>query len=77
MGNFDGEGHTIKDLTIENKYEDLFEAPDGTDKESFDVTTPAEIIGFFGVVGELHDNDYNYSSIANEVKNFVLENITV
>ena len=77
LGNFNGEGHTISDLTVENSYDDLFEAPTGTDKDSFDNTTPAEIIGFFGVVGELHDNDYNYSSIANEVKNFVLENITV
>ena len=76
LGNFDGEGHTISDLTVENSYDDLFEAPAGTDKESFNTTTPAEIIGFFGVVGEL-DKDYNYSSIANEVKNFVLENITV
>ncbi len=77
LGNFDGEGHTISDLTVENSYDNLFEAPDGTDEESFDKTTPAEIIGFFGVVGELPDKDYNYSSIANEVKNFVLENITV
>lgn len=76
IGNFDGEGHTIKNLTVENQYSSLIDPPDGTD--SF---KGAEIIGCFGVVGELIvDNptvEYDYDTQANEVKNVILENLTV
>ena len=72
LGSFDGEGHVIKDLTIENNYDDFFEAPEGTDNFG-----GAEIIGFFGVVGELKTGDYKYDTSANQVKNFILENVTV
>lgn len=76
IGNFDGEGHTIKNLTVENKYSSLIDPPDGTDDFG-----GAEIIGCFGVVGELIVENptvkYDYSSLATEVKNVILENLTV
>ena len=72
IGNFDGEGHTITDLTVENKYSSLIEPPDGT--ENF---KGAEIIGFFGVIGALPGSDYKYDTQAIEVKNVVLENLTI
>lgn len=72
IGNFDGEGHTITDLTVENTYSSLLEPPDLNDPFG-----GAEIIGFFGVIGELKEGDYNYDRSANEVKNVVLENLTV
>lgn len=72
IGSFDGEGHTITDLTVENTFSSLLEPPDLNDPFS-----GAEIIGFFGVIGELKEGDYNYDRSANEVKNVVLENLTV
>lgn len=75
LGNFDGEGHTITDLTVENQYDSLFEAPEGTDKDTF--KNYAEIIGCFGVVGELTEGSYKYDTQANEVKNLILQNITI
>ena len=73
LGNFDGEGHTITDLTVENLYGSLLDPPDEVENNF----GGAEIIGFFGVIGELSEGDYNYDSSANEVKNVVLENLTV
>ena len=73
LGNFDGEGHTITDLTVENLYGSLLDPPDEVENNFGGV----EIIGFFGVIGELSEGDYNYDSSANEVKNVVLENLTV
>lgn len=75
LGNFDGEGHTITDLTVENQYDSLFEAPEGTDKDTF--KSYAEIIGCFGVVGELTEGSYNYDTQANEVKNLILKDVTI
>ena len=72
LGSFDGEGHIISDLTIENNYDNLFEVPNGTDQFG-----GAEIIGFFGVVGALAEGDYKYDTSANQVKNFVLEDVTI
>ena len=72
LGNFDGEGHTIKNLTVENTFSSLVEPPELTGEFA-----NAEIIGFFGVVGELNNNDYNYDTQANEIKNVVLENLTI
>ena len=71
IGNFDGNGKTISNLTVKNWYSDLSAPPNNT--ENFD---GAEIIGFFGVVGGLSD-DYKYSSSANEVKNLALKNLTI
>lgn len=74
LGNFDGEGHTIYNLTIQNKYDkELLEPPNNT--ESLE---GVEIIGFFGVIGQLDgDTSYTYDNTANQISNFVLENITV
>ena len=74
LGNFDGEGHTIYNLTIQNKYDkELLEPPNNT--ESLE---GVEIIGFFGVIGQLDgDTSYTYKETANQISNFVLENLTV
>ena len=72
IGNFDGEGHTVTDLTVENYYSSLIDPPEGTNDFS-----GAEIIGFFGVIGSLPASTYTYDTQANEVKNVVLENLTV
>lgn len=74
VGNFDGAGHTVKNAVIENYYSSLIEPPNETTSENF---KGVEIIGFFGVVGSLPEDKYTYDSSANEVKNLVLENLTV
>ena len=73
LGNFDGEGHTISNLTIENAYKPLTEPPNNTLELS-----GVEIIGFFGVIGALGENPgYSYDSSANQVSNLLLKDITV
>lgn len=67
LGSFDGEGNTIKNLVVQNVDEGITEAP------TTGGIAGVEIVGFFGVIGALA-GDY---SEANEVKNFVLENLTV
>ena len=75
IGNFDGCGYTVKNATVENLYSSLIEPPEQTTEENFE---GVEIIGFFGVVGEIKgEHKYDYESSANEVKNLVLENLTV
>ena len=75
IGNFDGCGYTVKNATVENLYSSLIEPPEQTTEENFE---GVEIIGFFGVVGEIKgEHKYDYASSANEVKNLVLENLTV
>lgn len=72
LGNFDGEGHVISNLTVDNKFASLIEPPEITGEFS-----NAEIIGFFGVVGELSKDEYNYDTQTNQIKNLILQNLTV
>ena len=73
LGNFNGNGYTISNLTVKNDYNTLSAPPNDT--ENFG---GAEIIGFFGVIGKLEgDTSYTYDIEANQISNFVLENITV
>ena len=74
LGNFDGAGFTVKNAIVENFYSSLIDPPNNTTEENFG---GVEIIGFFGVVGSLPEPNYSYDSQANEVKNLVLENLTV
>ena len=72
LGNLDGEDHSIKNLQINNNNSILTDSPMSGELAG------AEIIGFFGVIGEPPTGDnYLYEINSNEVKNFILENITV
>lgn len=71
LGNFDGEGNTIKNLIVQNVDDGITDAP------TTGGITGVEIVGFFGVIGAPDGVTYSYDSEANEVKNFVLENLTV
>ena len=79
LGNFDGNGKTISNLTVENEREHLFEPPVGSEE----IEKYAEIIGFFGVVGSLpqdelpDDKKYTYTSSTNEIKNLLIKDITI
>lgn len=78
VGNFDGNGHTVSNLTVQNVNSTggttLTDVPD-------DSLTGLNIVGFFGVVGEIGNtgsvNGYTYSSAINQVKNFTLDGITI
>ena len=76
IGNFDGEGHTITNLVVQNQYSSLIDPPDGSSDFK-----GAEIIGCFGVVGTLLADGtgviYDSNLKVPEVRNVILENITV
>lgn len=74
IGNFDGNGITISNLTVRNFYTQLSAPPSGTDD-----FRGAEIIGFFGVIGSLdsNSNNYNYHTQENQVKNLALKDFTI
>ena len=76
LGNLDGKNHTIKNLTVQNVKGDLgnlYEPP----QNAGNTLSGVEIVGFFGVIGELAEGDYSYDNSANQVTNLVLENLTV
>lgn len=87
IGNFDGNGHTILNLTVQNIEGSGSDA--WTDKPE-DING-LNIVGFFGVVGGLGGasgennyalpsgapNNYTYAKATNEIKNFTLEDVTI
>ena len=76
LGNFNGQNHTISNLTVSNDYSDFGTAKPVT-ITSADDFNPPEIVGFFGTVGNLPDQGLTYSSSIISMTNFTLENITV
>ena len=69
LGNFNGNDVSINNLTVSNKAD--LEKPQGI---SYNVQP--EIVGFFGVVGDL-DVDATYDTAVNTMYDFTLKNITV
>lgn len=70
VGKFDGRGHIISNLTIDNS-PTLTDIPEGG-------TLGDQIVGFFGVVGSYGINPiYSYNKVKNVVTNFALHNVTV
>ena len=81
-GFFDGDGHTVSNLTITNdnpKQDGVTEF--GIAKPSNSVipeyAVPSEIVGFFGVVGNLPGQTVSYSNHSPSVENVVLDNLTI
>ena len=73
LGTFDGQGHTVTDLVVENVYSDAMDAPVGAQGDDY---TGVEIVGFFGVVGA-YNGQHAPSSVTPTVQNVALENLTV
>ena len=75
LGNFDGGGYVISDFTIAN-----FAGQNGIQRKPTIVTgdeiEDIQIVGFFGVVGDIND-EYTYSSETNSIHDFALDNFTV
>lgn len=85
IGNFDGNNSVISNAIIDNSLSEFTNVPEMDSTN--DVTEGAQIVGFFGVIGSVSShtetsvniggNTYTYSSQINEVKNFILSNISV
>ena len=84
IGNFNGNGHTISNLTVSNSFADYNTHPDViTEFNDSGANKTPHILGLFGVVGN-YGNKYNteattcvFSSIVNEFKDTGVTAITV
>ena len=84
VGYFDGNGYTISGLRISNDKTELNNTDVDGNKfniphqalENEELTDSAEIVGFFGVVGEI-DEDYTSASFVPTVKNLTLSGATI
>lgn len=90
VGNFEGNGITISNLTISSTYSHLTDVADKETNFAETAYTPengtCDIVGLFGVIGSVNEadgtltkngNEYTYSSSVNEVKNLNVQSITV
>lgn len=90
VGNFEGNGITIANLTVSGNYSDLSNVADNQTnfaKTAYDSNNNGcDIVGLFGVVGSVNEaagtitkneTEYTYTSAVNEVKNFNVQNVTV
>ena len=81
VGNFDGQGHKISGLTISNSWSSLKDKPSkaqSTDDKKVTLNN-AEIVGFFGVVGE-YEGDAEvsgYTVSVNEVKDLYFDDLKI
>ena len=75
LGNFDGGEYVISNFTVAN-----FSGTNGIQRKPTTVTNAQleniEIVGFFGVVGDI-DGNYTYSSSTNSIHDFAIDNFTV
>ena len=88
IGNFDGQGHVVSNLTTTNIHDNFDRRPARASSAYFNNASHyPDIVGFFGVIGDMN-NQYTdssgntlagkvYSSSINELKNVGLSNITV
>lgn len=84
VGYFDGNGYTISGLRVSNDKTELNNTDVDGNKfniphqalENEELTDSAEIVGFFGVVGEI-DEDYTSTSFVPTVKNLTLSGATI
>ena len=77
VGNFNGNGKIIKNLTVSNDQSAIFSSAKHPDPTQLTYVAP-EIVGLFGVVGNL-DNAYEgtYETSTNTVYNLGISNVTV
>lgn len=80
LGNFDGAGYTISNLAISNSVSELSKSgwPKGAES-SKGLLSDAEIVGFFGIIGEWGnaDSKYTFESKANNVSDLYFDKLTV
>ena len=71
IGVFDGQGYSVNNIKITNDYTQFTKKPHNITYTQ----SEAEVIGFFGVVGNLDGE--SFSSQINSLHDFTLENLTV
>ena len=86
IGNFNGQGHTVSNLTVSNTFTDFTSGRPSRVTSSYFNSHLPEIVGFFGVVGDYNDRytvngepktGVTYNSSTNEVKNTGILNATI
>ena len=80
LGNFDGQGHIISNVSISNDDPMQDNSAFGVTKPSSTAltgTTPPQVVGFFGVVGKMTGQNITYDSTIVEMTNFTLNSISV
>ena len=80
LGSFDGQYYTISNLTVDNEISSnaITDFPDIIgDNTSFQNGGAVDIVGLFGVVGEMTENSYSYNSSVNAIQNLYIDSITV
>ena len=77
VGNFNGNGKIITNLTVSNDYSDFNTHPSDVTLTNYQQHQP-DIVGFFGVVGNYNNNFAGtYDSSINQISGFGLKNIIV
>lgn len=80
VGNFNGNGKIIKNLTVTNDEDVLFSGSNKHPDQTQVIYYPSKIVGFFGVVGNYGDNyggEVAYSSSINEIKDLGITDFTI
>ena len=79
VGYFDGNGKTIENLSISNTFTDFNQTPYLVSGADFNKNKESNvnIVGFFGVLGPFANDTLTYSSVADQVKDFKLDHITI
>ena len=80
VGNFDGRGYVISNLTVSNDFSDFTSHPSSITSWDNETThKQPHIMGFFGVIGEYPNGNKNseYITTVNELKNTGLSGLTV
>ena len=76
VGKFDGKGKTINNLTVSNSFIDYEDKhPSVVNASNFELQ-PINIVGTFGVIGNL-STEFKYDSSINEVTSLYLDNVTL
>ena len=75
LGNFNGGEYVVSNFVVAN-----FSGTNGIQRKPTTVTNAQleniEIVGFFGVVGDI-DSNYTYSSSTNSIHDFAIDNFTI
>lgn len=85
VGNFNGAGYTISNLTIQSSVDDMENVPTAVYVEENEYQKYAQIVGFFGCVGSVNSagtvysggTAYTYDTSINEAYNFTLDSLSV
>ena len=77
LGQFNGNGVVISDLNVTNSYADFgTNHPTAVNSSSY-AANKSQVVGLFGVVGSIPNQEISYNSSTNIIKNVGLKGVTV